>query len=181
MVYLKVRTVIFSWAVAARSRTSTRVVCIPAQPGKGNSDGEKQNKFSPECGHYVRLRGKLQKTSPSTRNFLPMPPRKNRTGGLAATVVLQWQGAANVPAPLTTNVVASSGRRGPRLQAKSTAARGRLSSSAGAVFGGLQRVQVADQVAERERFLLGLFGHPIDLFEGRDAADHLQHAVGVKC
>ena len=44
----------------------------------------------------------------------------------------------------------------------------------------LQRVQILDQVIERQAFLLGLLGHAIDLFKGRDAACDFQHPVGVK-
>ena len=46
---------------------------------------------------------------------------------------------------------------------------------------GLERIQVFDQVVQRESLLLGLFGHTIDLFKGRDSADHLQHPISVKC
>lgn len=45
---------------------------------------------------------------------------------------------------------------------------------------GLERIQIGDQVTQCERLLLGLLGHPIDLFKGRDPADHLQHPIGVK-
>ena len=44
----------------------------------------------------------------------------------------------------------------------------------------LQRVQILDDMMEGQLFLLGPLGHAIDLFEGRDSADHLQHAIGVK-
>ena len=47
--------------------------------------------------------------------------------------------------------------------------------------GGLQRVEIVDDMLEGEGFLLCLFGDAIDLFEGRDPADHLQHAISVKC
>ena len=46
--------------------------------------------------------------------------------------------------------------------------------------GDLQRGEVLEHVLERQLFLLGLFGHAVDLLEGRDPADDLEHAVGVK-
>jgi hypothetical protein len=49
-----------------------------------------------------------------------------------------------------------------------------------ASIGSLQRVQIGNDVLERLSFLLGDFGHPMDLLEGRDSADHLQHSIGVK-
>jgi hypothetical protein len=45
----------------------------------------------------------------------------------------------------------------------------------------LERVQIGDDVAHRQVLLFGHLGHSIDLLEGGDPTDHLQHAVGVKC
>ncbi len=43
-----------------------------------------------------------------------------------------------------------------------------------------QGVQIFDNVVKRCGLLLRLFGHPIDLLEGRDPTDDLEHPVGVK-
>lgn len=44
----------------------------------------------------------------------------------------------------------------------------------------LERVEIGHQVGHGLLLLLGLLGHAVDLFEGRDASDHLEHSVGVK-
>ncbi len=44
----------------------------------------------------------------------------------------------------------------------------------------LEALQVFHDVGQGEVFLLSLFGDSIDLFEGRNSANHFEHAVGVK-
>ena len=44
----------------------------------------------------------------------------------------------------------------------------------------LQRVEIGDDMLERQRLLLGLFRDPIDLLEGGNPANDLEHAIGVK-
>lgn len=52
--------------------------------------------------------------------------------------------------------------------------------SGAAPQGDSERIEFLDQVVEREIFLLRLLGYPVNLLEGGDATDDLQHPVGVK-
>lgn len=71
-------------------------------------------------------------------------------------------------------------RVGARVSAISQSNEPAPMESNSSLTGGLQRMQILDDVLEREIFLLGFLGDPIDLIKGRNAADDLQHAVGVK-
>ena len=46
---------------------------------------------------------------------------------------------------------------------------------------GLQRIQIGNDVLEGQFLLLGFLRHAIDLLKGRNAANDLQHSIGVKC
>ena len=46
---------------------------------------------------------------------------------------------------------------------------------------GLERIQVGNDVLEGQLLLLGFLRHAIDLLKGRNAANDLQHSIGVKC